>query len=152
MDTINEVLPEGVQLIPLRIIPTENGDVLHALKATDSSFVSFGEAYFSTVLPGKRKGWKKHTRMVLNLVVPVGEIEFVLMDDRAGSATQRKFFECTLSRKHYMRLTIPPGIWVAFSGKGSSENMLLNIASMPHDPAEAENLPLENEHINYSWK
>jgi len=152
MDPIDENLPDGVQLTPLRIIPTENGDVLHALKASEDSFISFGEAYFSTVLPGKIKGWKKHTRMVLNLVVPVGEIEFVLMDDRAGSATKGKFFECTLSRQHYMRFTIPPGIWVAFSGKGSGENMLLNIASIPHDPAEAENLPLENEHFNYSWK
>jgi hypothetical protein len=29
--------------------------------------------------------------------------------------------------------------------------MLLNLASIPHDPAEAENLPLKNEYINYNW-
>lgn len=143
---------EGVTLFPLKIIPTENGDVLHALKATDSSFVSFGEAYFSTVWYGKWKGWKKHSRMVLNLMVPIGEIEFVLYDDRANSATSGKFFECVLSRKHYLRLTVPPGIWMAFGGKGDGENMLLNMASIPHDPTEAENLPLENKYIKYSWK
>lgn len=142
---------EGVLLTPLKIIPTDNGNVLHALKATDPAFVSFGEAYFSNVLTGKRKGWKKHTRMVLNLIVPVGEIGFVLFDDRVNSSTKGSFFECTLSPHSYQRLTIPPGIWTAFYGKGQSENMLLNIASIPHDPAEAENLPLENDYIKYTW-
>jgi len=90
--------------------------------------------------------------MILNLVVPVGEIGFVLVDDRSGSATRGSAFECALSRSHYLRLTIPPGIWVAFYGKGNGENMLLNLASIPHDPAEAENLPLINDYIKYNWK
>jgi dTDP-4-dehydrorhamnose 3,5-epimerase len=143
---------EGVLLTPLKIIPTDNGNVLHALKATDPTFTSFGEAYFSIVLSGLRKGWKKHTRMVLNLVVPVGEIGFVLFDDRIDSSSRGLFFEYSLSRENYVRLTIPPGIWTAFYGKGQSENMLLNISSIPHDPAEAENLPLENDYIKYTWR
>lgn len=152
MGEVSQHLPEGVLLTPLKIIPTENGDVLHGLKASDRSFVSFGEAYFSTVSAGKRKGWKKHTRMVLNLVVPVGEIRFVLYDERNDSATKEQFFEVHLSRKNYQRLAVPPGIWMAFAGMGAGENMLLNIASIPHDPTEAENLPLENERIPYAWK
>lgn len=150
MDTLTTSL-NGVILTPLKIVPTENGDVLHALKATDETFTAFGEAYFSTVRHGKRKGWKKHTRMVLNLVVPVGEIGFVLFDDRSNSASYGKFFECQMSRQHYSRLTIPPGIWVAFYGKGQGDNMLLNLASIPHDPTEAENIPLENDRIPYTW-
>lgn len=143
---------DGVALTAVKTIHNENGDVLHGLKVSDPSFVSFGEAYFSFVLPGKVKGWKKHTRMTLNLVVPVGEIEFVLFDGRPSSATVGAFFECTLSRNNYMRLSVPPGIWMAFRGLGSPENMLLNIASIPHDPAEAENLPLRNDIIKYFWK
>jgi dTDP-4-dehydrorhamnose 3,5-epimerase len=152
MDKVSQNLPEGVFLTPLQIIPTENGDVLHGLKVSDKNFASFGEAYFSTVTAGKRKGWKRHSRMVLNIVVPVGEIGFVLYDDRNDSATKSKFFEVSLSRKNYQRLTVPPGIWMAFSGMGGGENMLLNIASIPHDPNEAENIPLDNERIKYSWK
>lgn len=151
MDEINQ-LPEGVFLTPLKIIPGENGDVLHGMKASDERFVSFGEAYFSTVKQGAKKGWKKHTRMTLNLVVPVGEIGFVLYDDRPGSATFDQFCEVSISRQNYQRLTVPPGIWVAFFGKGPGENMLMNLASIPHDPAEAENLPLQNEIIKYFWK
>lgn len=151
MDKIANTL-EGVVLSPLRIIPGENGDVFHALKASDSSFVAFGECYFSAIHKDKRKGWKKHTRMTLNLVVPIGEIEFVLFDDRLSSTTRGVFFKCTLSRKNYQRLTVPPGIWMAFSGRGEGESILLNIASIPHEPEEAVTLMLTNDYIKYNWE
>lgn len=134
---------EGVLLTPLRIIDGPNGQVFHALKATDSSFAGFGEAYFSTVSAGARKGWKKHTRMVLNLVVISGEIRFVMYDDRAESSTYKQSQTVTLSLANYQRLTVPPGIWMAFEGMAAGTNMLINLASIPHDPAEAENLPLD---------
>lgn len=134
---------EGVQITPLRIIDGPNGQVYHALKATDPSFAGFGEAYFSTVLPGARKGWKKHTRMVLNLVVISGEIRFVMYDDRAESPTYQQSQTVVLSLHNYQRLTVPPGIWMAFEGMAAGTNMLINLASIPHDPAEAENLPLD---------
>lgn len=151
MDTLKEKVLTGVILTPLRIIPTDNGGVLHALKATDEGFKSFGEAYFSTVTQGKRKGWKRHTRMTLNLVVVAGEISFILFDDREDSLTRNQFFTVALSRTNYQRLTVPPGIWVAFSGISAGENMLLNIASIPHDPTEAENIPINSERIPYTW-
>jgi dTDP-4-dehydrorhamnose 3,5-epimerase len=143
--------PQGVLLTPVRIIPNDNGDILHGLKATDQAYVAFGEAYFSTISFGKKKGWKKHLRMTLNVVVPIGEIEFVLFDERPG-VTNGRFYEVTLSRKNYFRLTVPPGIWMAFHGKAPGESMLLNIASIPHDPTEAQSLPIENELIKYSWQ
>src|SRR5687768_4845052 len=128
MDKVSVTMPEGVMLTPLKIIPNENGDVLHGLKASEPSFVSFGEAYFSTVGQGRKKGWKKHTRMTLNLIVTSGAIGFILFDDRPDSVTRKKFFKINLSRENYQRLTIPPGIWVAFYGESAGENMLLNIA------------------------
>jgi dTDP-4-dehydrorhamnose 3,5-epimerase len=151
MHNTQQNLPHGVTLTELRIIAGENGDVLHGLKASDSSYVSFGESYFSTVHKGKRKGWKKHTRMTLNIVVPVGEIGFVLYDDRNDSPTHGQFCEISLSRKNYLRLTVPPGIWMAFYGKADGENLLLNLASIPHDPTESENLPIDSPHFNYQW-
>jgi len=38
---------------------------------------------------------------------------------------------------------------MAFQGMGDQENILLNIASIPHDPLEAENLPIQNDLIPY---
>jgi dTDP-4-dehydrorhamnose 3,5-epimerase len=144
MDQLN-----GVQLTPLKRIEGEAGKVLHALKKTDDSFAGFGEAYFSTVLPGKTKGWKKHREMTLNVIVPVGAIRFVMYDDREDSATKGSVQEVILSPDNYQRLTVPPGIWMAFHGEGVTENMLLNMASIPHDPNEADNLPLINDYIPY---
>ena len=65
-------------LTPLKIIDVEGGNVLHAIKDTDQGFKKFGEAYFSTIEPGAIKAWKRHRKMTLNLVVPIGKIKFVM--------------------------------------------------------------------------
>jgi dTDP-4-dehydrorhamnose 3,5-epimerase len=141
----------GVLLTSLRIIPTPGGSVLHAMKQNDPGFTGFGEAYFSTVESGAVKPWRRHLRMTVNLIVPFGEIRFVLHDDRSGSSSRGAFQEIRLSRPgNYQRLTVPPGIWVAFQGIGAPENMLLDIADLPHDPEEAERRPLE--FFNFDWK
>lgn len=127
----------------LKQIHHPKGDVFHAIKKSDDGFFEFGEAYFSTVRQGEVKGWKKHTRMIMNLVVPLGEIEFVIYDE-----VKNKFFEISLSRKNYKRITVQPGLWVAFRGIGE-DNLLLNVASLEHDPTEAENIALDK--INYEW-
>lgn len=139
---------DGVVLTPLKIIPGDKGSVLHALKSDEKSFVSFGEAYFSTINFNQIKGWKKHHQMILNIVVPVGKIKFVVYDDRAESPTKNCFFEVILSQQNYSRLTVQPGLWMAFKGMEEGTNMLLNIASIPHNPQEAENIPIQN--INYT--
>ena len=129
----------GVMITPLKKIFHPKGEVLHALKSGENSFCGFGEAYFSCVDHGQKKGWKKHLRMTLNLVVPVGSIRFALYDAREDSPTYLKKMQVTCSREQYRRLTIPPGIWVAFEGLGN-ENMLLNVANMQHDPEESINI------------
>jgi dTDP-4-dehydrorhamnose 3,5-epimerase len=142
---------EGVMLTPLKIIPGDAGDVLHVMKRTDASFCGFGEAYFSTVNKGQIKAWKRHREMTLNLVVPCGEIKFVLYDDRAESPSCGKIFEIVLSRGNYQRLTVPPMIWIGFMGIGVGLNMLLNIANIPHDPQEAYQLDINDTRIQYDW-
>lgn len=142
---------EGVILTPLKIIPGDAGDVLHALKKIEASFHGFGEAYFSTIKKGAIKAWKRHYEMTLNIVVPCGRIKFVLYDDRMGSSTYNEFFEITLSRENYQRLTVPPMIWMGFKGMDNDLNMLLNIANIPHNPAESDRLDIINSNINYKW-
>ena len=139
---------DGVTLTPLKIIPHPSGDVLHGIKSSEDSFTGFGEAYFSTVNQGDIKGWKKHSKMTLNLVVPKGEIQFVIFDDRDKSKTQGKFMSVSLSLQNYQRLTISPGLWVGFKGL-SLENILLNIASIEHNPTEATNMPLN--FLDFNW-
>jgi dTDP-4-dehydrorhamnose 3,5-epimerase len=76
---------EGVTVHPLKHIVVPKGDIYHALKSTDEGYVGFGEAYFSQIEHGAAKGWKRHNRMTLNLVVPVGAVKFVIYDDREGT-------------------------------------------------------------------
>ena len=140
---------EGVSLSPLNEIYNEKGNIFHALKSTDETFISFGEAYFSNINYGEIKGWKKHTRMQLNLIVPIGRIKFVLFDDRLFSTTFGKIWEVEIGEFNYQRLTIPPGIFVSFKGISENRNMLLNIASITHDPVESENKNLFE--IEYKW-
>lgn len=136
MDALMKI--DGCKLTPLRIVPGEKGDVMHALRSTDEGFVAFGEAYFSSVKKGETKGWRRHRRMTLNLVVPVGKIRFQLHDERPGSLTHGMMEEVTLSLENYYRLTVPPGIWLSFEGLADGLNLLLNIADLPHDPTESE--------------
>jgi dTDP-4-dehydrorhamnose 3,5-epimerase len=140
---------EGVNVFPLKIIKTPNGEVKHALKSSDDSFSGFGEAYFSSVDFGAIKGWKKHTQMTLNLIVPVGEIKFTIFDDREGSDSFGKYFSIILGVGNYQRLSISPNLWVAFEGIGKGENTLLNIASIEHNPDEAVNMDLNNTVFTY---
>ncbi|WP_041960411.1 WxcM-like domain-containing protein [Sulfurospirillum arsenophilum] len=132
---------DGVILTPLKQIHNPKGDVFHAMKKSDMGFDGFGEAYFSTIHQDDIKGWKKHTQMTLNLVVPIGEIEFIVYNGK-------DFFTVKLSSQNYQRLTIQRGLWMAFRGVGES-NMLLNLASLEHDPDEAINQPLDA--IPYAW-
>ena len=140
-------LIDRVILTPLRRIPGAAGDVRHGLKASSEGYDGFGEAYFSCVLKGAVKGWKKHTRMTLNLIVSRGEIRFIVYDETVGSY---KAYHLTPERdEDYARLTVPPGLWMAFGGVGDGENMLLNIASIEHDPSESVTQAVDS--LSWTW-
>jgi dTDP-4-dehydrorhamnose 3,5-epimerase len=148
---MGDVTIEGIIVTPLKQIFHPRGDVLHAMKMSDKGFAGFAEAYFSTIHCGEIKIWKKHLLMTLNFVVPVGRIRIVVFDDRNNSSTYGNFFDITLSQENYQRITIPPGVWVAFSGIGSELNLLLNIANMEHDPNEIVRKEKLGE-IEYTWQ
>ena len=135
---------DGVILTPLKQIHHPKGDIFHAMKKSDKGFDGFGEAYFTTVHKDDIKGWKKHKKMTLNLVVPIGAIEFVVYNEFT-----KEFFSIILSQDNYQRITIQSNLWVAFRGIGDS-NLLLNLASIEHNSDESENRELTG--IKYDWK
>ena len=138
---------KDVVITKLDIINTIGGSVMHTMKASSAGYAGFGEAYFSQVDKGAIKAWKQHKRMTLNLVVPVGEIRFVLFDDREVLNTQ--FQEIIISKNNYCRFTVPPMIWMGFQGFSDGGSMLLNIANMEHDPNEVDRKEVDK--INYNW-
>lgn len=130
-------------ITPLKRIPTPGGDVMHGLKAAEESYAGFGEAYFSTVEKGSVKGWKRHNRMTLNLIVPVGGVEFVVYDEGAAAEERFRSFTIGMAVGNYARLTVPPGLWMAFAGRAEGLNLVLNVASIGHDPDEVDRADLQ---------
>ncbi len=144
---------EGVGLTPLRQIGDERGAVLHMLRSDSPDFTRFGECYFSEVLPGVTKGWKRHRAQTQNLAVPVGRIRMVIYDDRPGSASRGRLQTVDLGRPDaYLRLRIPPGLWYAFACIGSAPALLANCPDLPHDPTESDTRPLTDAAIPYDWQ
>ncbi len=130
---------KGVTLTPLKRIASAKGDIYHAMKCVDGGYCGFGEAYFSEIVCGERKGWKRHNRMTLNIIVPIGEIRFIIYDDREGSNTKGEFLAIDLSPdKNYQRLTVEPGLWMAFEGIAQGNSWLLDIIPELHDDAESD--------------
>jgi dTDP-4-dehydrorhamnose 3,5-epimerase len=133
-----------ILLTPLSRIETAGGDVLHAMKQSDVGYAGFGEAYFSWVSAGGVKAWKRHTKMTMNLVVPVGQVRFVFCLD--GTEAYR-VEEIGVDR--FVRITVPPGVWFGFQGLAASQSLVLNIANIPHDPGEVERIAVSDH--KYVW-
>ncbi len=123
--------------------------MLRGIKKSNTGFCGFGEAYFTKVNSGEIKGWTRHKLMTLNLIVPEGRVLFVLFDERPDSPTRGKFKSAELSLENYNRLTISPGIWLAFQGMGEKDSLILNFADFEHDPLEMEKKELDQ--IRYNW-
>jgi len=138
---------KNILTTPLQRISVDGGDVKHIIKDNDIGFAGFGEAYLSEVSYKKIKGWKLHKLMTLNLVCLVGDVRFVLLDDRHESYN---FKEILLSStKDYCRLTVPPMIWFAFQGLSKPKSSIINIASHKHDPDEVVRKKLNQ--IPFVW-
>lgn len=136
---------DDILLTPLARIATPGGDVMHAMKASDQGYNGFGEAYFSWVDTGAVKAWKRHTRMTMNLVVPVGCVRFVFALSHSGPFRTVEIG----TQAEYARLTVPPQVWFGFQGRANGPSLLFNLASIPHDPAEAQRAGLQE--FDFDW-
>jgi len=114
----------------LKKIDVAGGDVYHLIRADSVGYKSFGEVYISFVKPGVNKGWKLHKRMTLNLVVPVGCVDFKF-ELRDGSMSK-----ISVGESNYQRITVEPGTWFCFENNGSNEAMVINFSDILHEDSE----------------
>ncbi len=148
-----ETAIHGVLEQDLREIPTEGGPVLHMLRADSSLFAGFGEVYFSEVLPGAVKAWKRHRLQTQHFAVPCGLMDIVIYDAREDSPTRGTVAAFRLGRPgHYRLLRIPPGLWYGFTAASETPAVLANCADIPHAPDESERLPKDAPEIPYQWQ
>lgn len=143
---------DGVIATELRQISDDRGAVLHMLRCDAPEFERFGECYFSEVMPGAIKAWKRHHLQTQCIAVPVGRIRLVIYDDRDGSVTRGQVQERELGRPDaYVRLRIPPGLWYGFTCISATPALLANCPDLPHKPAESEARPADDPAIPYAW-
>tara|TARA_B100000886_G_C20113474_1_gene362804 strand:- start:159 stop:566 length:408 start_codon:yes stop_codon:yes gene_type:complete len=122
---------------PLKKINLEDGDVLHALQSSEDEFHGFKEAYFSTIKENKIKAWKRHLLMTMNLIIPVGKVQFNFYDNNKNLLKNT-----IVGEDNYCRITVPPMIWFGFKGLSSHTSYILNISDETHNPSEVERKPL----------
>jgi dTDP-4-dehydrorhamnose 3,5-epimerase len=115
-----------------KIILVEGGNVRRGLRFTDESFVGFGELYFTEIKKNRIKGWKRHTKMTLNLLPVSGEIALYIKRNLNDIPEEVRF-----GFDDYKLVSIEPNVWVAFKGLADI-NVMANLASMEHDPSESE--------------
>jgi dTDP-4-dehydrorhamnose 3,5-epimerase len=114
------------------------------VRADAPDFAGFGECYFSEVLPGAIKAWKRHTRQTQNFAVPSGRLRLVALDARESSPTRGRLDVIELGRPdRYARLRIPPGVWYGFRALSATPALIVNCADRPHDPAEGIGVPFD---------
>ena len=127
----------GIIVKKLKSFQLEEGDVLHAMKSNENEFRGFKEAYFSTIKKNKVKAWKRHLKMTMNLIVPVGKVQFNFFN------SENKFLiNPIIGEENYSRITVPPMIWFGFKGLSSRTSFILNISDELHEPSEVERQPL----------
>ena len=147
-----QVSIDGVLVTDLRQIIDERGAVLHHMRRDAPEFTTFGEYYFSEMVPGAVKAWKRHREQTQHLAVPIGRVRFVIYDDRESSPTHDKIQIIELGRPNdYNRLRIPRGLWYGFTCLSDQPALIANCADRPHDPTDAELRPEDDPDIPFRW-
>ena len=138
-------LENKIILKKLKTIPTDGGQVLHAIKNSENIINNLGEVYFSSIGHNVIRAWKFHKKMTLNLIVPLGSVKFVFYFEE-----KNKFLEYEIGEKNYCRLTVKPKIWFGFQGLDIKQNLIMNIADLEHDQNEMKKK--QTKEIEYNWE
>ena len=126
---------------PLKI-ENPNGDIFRVLRNDEKSFDGFGEAYLSSVHQNSIKAWKMHNKMIMNLVVPIGQVGFVFTDGA-------EFESIVIGELNYLRLVVQPGIWFGFKGISKNQSLILNIANILHSDSEVDRKEVNS--FSFEW-
>jgi dTDP-4-dehydrorhamnose 3,5-epimerase len=152
-EELSSEIIKDVVLTELKQFPDERGTLLHMLRNDDPTFTTFGECYFSEVLPGAVKAWKLHLEQTQHFCVPVGRIKLVIYDNRKDSVSNSNVQLINLGRPDsYFRVMIPPGLWYGFTCISKIPALLVNCADIPHNPQESEVRMIDDVSIPYKWK
>lgn len=136
---------QDVKITQLNVFGDERGSVLKMISVNSCEFESFGEVYFSEIIKGCIKAWKKHRLQTQNLCVPVGRIQLVMIDDRENSKTYKNRVSLKLERNGaFFLVKIPPGVIYGFKNLSDNNALIVNCTDIPHDPLEGIVFPVHD--------
>ena len=136
---------KGISIVELNQLNDERGSVLRMLRNDDPDFLSFGECYFSEILPTVVKAWKFHEKQTQNFAVPIGRVKLVVYNSRKDSDTCGNFQIFELGRPDsYLRVMIPPRLWYGFSCISEIPALIVNCSDIPHDVKESETIKFDD--------
>lgn len=147
-----DVVEAEILFRPMKRIALPNGDVLRAIKATDTGFAGFGETYFSYIHYQTIKAWKLHKRHTANFICPMGKVKLVIYKEHSrGNPVKGYPKEIILSDdpEQYHCVTIPPGIWYGFAGLGKPTNLIFSLLNGEH--SLDEQLSADVDTFPYTW-
>ena len=140
---MDKVSIDKIKIEKYNVVNNKNGKILKILNNKQSNLKFYKDAYFSFVKFGKIKGWKKHTRMTMTLVVPVGKVKFVFYDED-------NFRSIVIGDNRFYKIIVPPNIWFSFKGISKGSNVVFNLANLKHNDKEV--VRKRNNEIKYNWK
>ncbi len=135
----------NIKEIKLKIFQNKKGNILRGFRKSKSIKFPFSEIYFSRIKYNKIKGWKYHTKMTMELFVPIGKVKFIFFDEN-----KEQFKEIIIGEKNYKKIIVPPKIWFSFKGLSKIESLVVNMADIIHRKKESKNIPLNK--IKYKFK
>ena len=122
-----------INLYPLNIIHTKNGDIRHIFDKDQKGFNGFSETYISEINPLKIKGWTLHKNKTSNLIVVKGHVKFVFVESKNPENFISYELSALKSKKElYCRICVEPNVWFAFQGLHCKVSRVLNISDVSH--------------------
>ena len=74
----------------------DSGDLFKGININEDDYKEFGELYFSFINFQSIKAWKRHTKMHMNLFVPVGDVKFVFFVNNHSILEKLKLVKITI--------------------------------------------------------
>jgi dTDP-4-dehydrorhamnose 3,5-epimerase len=138
-----DCLVPGVKIRGFVDLKGEAGTVQHFLRADDTEFFrGFGEVYFSTILPGRAKGWHADTQKTSVISCVHGQILLVVEHQGLTHAV-------AMGDGQRRLVLIPPSVRYAWKNTASVTAILANCATHPYDPSTSRSWPIDA--ISYDW-
>ncbi len=112
-----------------KIIKNKKGAIIKYIDKRNNFFKSFGEIYFSEIKANKTKGWNLHKKYTCIVAVPLGIVEFMIVNKKNRLSKKK------ITNKEI--LIIPPGNWFAFKSL-SKKSLVANLINGIHKDSETK--------------